>query len=113
MYAILFLLISNLFMTAAWYGHLKWFKGLPMWQVILLSWLIALAEYCFQVPANRIGFTQEGFSMAQLKMMQEVITLVVFTVFSVTLLDQPLRWNHMVGFGFLAAGAFFVFNPWT
>ncbi len=112
MYAILFLLISNVFMTAAWYGHLKWFKTWPMWQVIAISWLIALAEYCFQVPANRIGFTREHFSMAQLKMIQEIITLVVFTVFSTKVLGQEFRWNYFVGFGFLAVGAMFIFSPW-
>lgn len=111
MYAILFLIISNVFMTCAWYGHLKWFKNLPMWQVIMVSWLIAFAEYCFQVPANRIGYTTEHYSAAQLKTIQEVITLATFTVFSVVVLKEKFQWNHAVGFGLLLAGAAFIFAP--
>lgn len=100
------LLISNLFMTFAWYGHLK-FKTAPLAAVIFISWGIALLEYCFQVPANRIGHGH--FSAAELKTIQEVITLSVFSVFSVWYLGEPLHWNHFVGFILIAAGAFFVF----
>ena len=104
------LAISNVFMTFAWYGHLK-FKSTPLLIVIVVSWLIALAEYCFQVPANRIGHTL-GFSGAQLKTIQEVITLLVFSGFSVLYLGEPMRWNYVVGFMLICAGAFFVFRPW-
>jgi uncharacterized protein len=109
MQTVLLLTISNIFMTMAWYGHLK-FKDLPLWKVILASWLIAFFEYCFQVPANRIGYGQ--FNGAQLKTIQEVITLVVFSVFSVWYLKEAFRWNYAVGFGLIAAGAFFVFKRW-
>jgi uncharacterized protein len=112
MYAILFLIVSNIFMTIAWYGHLKWFKELPIWQVIGISWLIAFAEYCFQVPANRIGFQVEHYSLAQLKTIQEIITLVVFTLFSVFVLRQEFKWNYVVGFVFLFVGAVFIFKDW-
>ena len=106
MYAVTLLLVSNIFMTFAWYGHLKYPKS-AMWAAILVSWLIALAEYCFQVPANRIGNTIEGFSAPQLKIIQEVITLIVFTVFSILVLKQPPRWNDAVAFFFIAVGVFF------
>ncbi|MBS0356575.1 MAG: DMT family protein [Proteobacteria bacterium] len=101
------LLVSNAFMTFAWYGHLK-FGERPLYLVILVSWLIALAEYCFAVPANRIGHAI--YSAAELKTMQEVITLVVFAVFSVVYLGERLTLNHLVGFGFICLGAFFVFK---
>ena len=101
------LLISNVFMTFAWYGHLK-ITDKPLWLVILLSWSIAFVEYCFAVPANRIG--HESFSAAELKTMQEVITLSVFAGFSVFYLDEKLTINHAVGFGLICAGAFFVFK---
>ncbi|OGW72781.1 MAG: hypothetical protein A2Y02_02600 [Omnitrophica bacterium GWA2_52_12] len=104
---ILLLLISNIFMTFAWYGHLR-FKDKALWVVILVSWLIAFFEYCFQVPANRIGHGM--FNAAQLKTIQEMITLVVFAFFSVFYLKEGLRWNHLVGFGFLIAAAFFIFK---
>ena len=104
---ILMLCVSNVFMTFAWYGQLK-YPAAPLWLVILLSWGIALAEYCFAVPANRIGHTV--YSTAQLKTMQEVITLVVFAVFSVTYLGETLRWNHAVAFGFLVLAAYFGFK---
>ena len=107
MWTILLLIISNVFMTFAWYGHLK-FKSFPLWQVVLASWGIAFFEYCFQVPANRLGHGL--FSAAQLKTIQEVITLVVFAGFSVWYLKEELRWNTWVGFGFLALGAFFIFK---
>jgi uncharacterized protein len=103
------LVISNIFMTFAWYGHLK-FKDKPLWIVILVSWLIAFVEYCFMVPANRIGSNQ-GYSGAQLKIMQEVITLVVFCVFSVLYLHEKLKWNYLVGFALVAVAVFFVFYP--
>ena len=101
------LLLSNVFMTFAWYGHLK-YKSSPMAIAILVSWGIAFVEYCFQVPANRIG--HGTWSAAQLKVMQEVITLTVFAVFSVFYLDERLTLNHLVGFGFIGLGAFFVFK---
>ena len=103
------LLASNLFMTFAWYGHLK-FKAAPLYLVILVSWGIAFFEYLLQVPANRIGHGH--FSAAELKTIQEVITLVVFAGFSVLYLREPLHWNHLVGFGFIALGAFFIFHKW-
>ena len=105
------LVISNIFMTIAWYGHLKpEYKIKPLWIVILGSWLIAFVEYCFQVPANRIGSIQ-GYTGAQLKIMQEVITLVVFCFFSVLVLHEKLKWNYFVGFGLVALAVFFVFYP--
>jgi uncharacterized protein len=100
------LIASNIFMTFAWYGHLK-FKTASLALVILISWLIALPEYMLAVPANRIG--HQVYSAAELKTMQEVITLSVFAVFSWLFLNEPLGWNHLVGFGLIAAGAFFVF----
>ena len=103
------LLASNIFMTFAWYGHLK-FKTAPMLTVIFISWGIALFEYMLMVPANRIGHTH--FSAAELKTIQEVITLLVFGVFSVFFLKEPLTWNHLVGFSFIALGAFFIFHKW-
>ena len=104
---ILMLFASNVFMTFAWYGHLK-FKESPLPMVVLASWGIAFVEYWLAVPANRWG--SAVYSAAQLKTMQEVITLVVFAGFSVVYLHQSITWNHVVGFGFIAAGAFFVFR---
>jgi uncharacterized protein (DUF486 family) len=106
MLTVILLTISNVFMTFAWYGHLK-FKEQPLWIVILASWLIAFVEYCFQVPANRIGHDQ--FSAAQLKIMQEVITMVVFGGFSVLYLREKLHWNYVVGFACILAAVYFVF----
>jgi len=103
------LLASNIFMTFAWYGHLK-YKAAPLIAVILISWGIAFFEYVLQVPANRVGHGH--FSAAELKTIQEVITLVVFAVFSVFFLKEPLGWNHLVGFACIAAGAFFIFHEW-
>ncbi len=103
------LLVSNVFMTFAWYGHLK-FKESPLLPVILISWGIALFEYFFQVPANRYG--SSVFSPAQLKTIQEIITLLVFAVFSWLYLGEELRWNHAVGFVFLVLAAFFIFKKW-
>jgi uncharacterized protein (DUF486 family) len=104
------LTLSNAFMTIAWYGHLKYAKT-ALWAVVVVSWAIAFFEYCFQVPANRIG-NQGGLSAAQLKVMQEVITLVVFSVFAATYLDERLRWNHFVAFGLVLGAVFFVFYKW-
>ena len=106
---IIMLSISNLFMTFAWYGHLK-FKAQPLWLVILASWGIAFVEYCFAVPANRWG--SAVYSTAELKTMQEVITLLVFAGFSVFYLDEAIRWNHIAGFACLIAAVFFVFHKW-
>lgn len=106
---IILLIISNIFMTFAWYGHLK-FKNTAILIVILVSWGIAFLEYCFQVPANRIG--HEYFSAAQLKTIQEVITLVVFSVFSVLYLKEEFRWNYLVGFCFIILAVFFIFKKW-
>jgi uncharacterized protein len=100
------LLVSNVFMTFAWYGHLK-FTDKALWLVVLASWGIAFFEYCFAVPANRIGHTV--WSTAELKTTQEVITLVVFAAFSVLYLRESFTLNHAVGFGLIAAGAYFVF----
>jgi uncharacterized protein (DUF486 family) len=103
------LIASNVFMTFAWYGHLK-YKSTALMTVVLVSWGIAFFEYVLQVPANRIGHGH--FSAAELKTIQEVITLSVFAVFSVLYLKEPLGWNHLVGFGFIAVGAFFIFHKW-
>ena len=104
---IVMLLGSNIFMTLAWYGHLN-YKGTAIWLAILASWMIALPEYMLAVPANRIG--SAVYSAAQLKTMQEVITLTVFAGFSVFWLKEPLGWNHAIGFALIAAGAFFIFQ---
>lgn len=109
MWTILLLVVSNIFMTIAWYGHLR-YKASPLPKVIIISWLIALLEYCFQVPANRIGHYR--FSAAQLKTIQEVITLIVFSVFSVIYLKEEIRWNYAVGFLFIIGAVFFVFKKW-
>ena len=106
---ILLLTISNIFMTFAWYGHLK-YKGSALWIVILVSWGIALFEYCFQVPANRIG--HEYFTAAQLKTMQEVITLAVFSIFSIFYLKEDFQWNYLVGFALIILAVFFIFKRW-
>jgi uncharacterized protein len=109
MLTVILLVLSNVFMTFAWYGHLK-FKSAPLWLAILLSWLIALAEYCLQVPANRIGYGM--FNAAQLKTIQEIITLVIFSVFSIFYLGEQIRWNYIVGFFFIICAAFFIFKKW-
>ncbi|HSV43698.1 MAG TPA: DMT family protein [Candidatus Bathyarchaeia archaeon] len=109
MRTILLLTISNVFMTFAWYGHLK-YKSAPLLMVIVASWGIAFFEYCFQVPANRIG--HGVFTAAQLKTIQEVITLVVFCFFSVFYLKEELRWNYIVGFGLIVLAVFFIFKKW-
>jgi uncharacterized protein (DUF486 family) len=109
MTTIILLTISNIFMTIAWYGHLK-YKKTPLMIAIAVSWLIAFVEYCFQVPANRIGSAQ--FSTAQLKTIQEAITLVVFCVFSIVYLKEDLKWNYLVGFSLMILAVFFVFRKW-
>ena len=109
MTTIVLLTISNIFMTFAWYGHLK-FRQAPLFKVILVSWLIAFAEYCFQVPANRIGSYE--FSAVQLKTIQEVITLVVFSGFSVWYLGDELKWNYFVGFGLMVMAVWVIFKKW-
>lgn len=106
---IVLLLMSNVFMTVAWYGHLK-YKSAPILTVILVSWGIALFEYMLQVPANRIG--HGPFSAAQLKTIQEVITLAVFSVFSWLYLGERITWQHGIGFALIAAGAWFIFQDW-
>jgi uncharacterized protein len=115
---ILFLILSNTFMTFAWYGHLKfkqinWFNSLGLVSIILISWGIALFEYTFQVPANRIGFNENGgpFNLWQLKVIQEVITLTVFSIFTIIFFkNEPLKINHLIGFGFLILSVYFIFK---
>ena len=116
-YTVLLLICSNVFMTLAWYGHLKlgemsWFQKWPMIAVIAFSWGIAFFEYCWQVPANRIGFEGHGgpFSLMQLKVIQEVITLTVFVIFSMVAFHTELRWNHLVAAVFLILAVYFVFG---
>lgn len=103
---VILLCASNVFMTFAWYGHLK-YKSAPLILAIVISWAIAFLEYCLAVPANRYG--SHVYTTAQLKTMQEIITLVVFAVFSTTYLGEALRWNHLAGFGLLVGAAFLIF----
>lgn len=115
---ILMLIASNTFMTFAWYGHLKfkemgWFNSLGLFSIILISWGIAFFEYMFQVPANRIGYSENGgpFSLIQLKVIQEVITLTVFAVFSTVLFkNETIRLNQIIGFAFLVLAVYFIFK---
>lgn len=107
MKTILLLCFSNIFMTFAWYGSLK-FENVTLWKVILISWGIAFFEYCLVIPANRIGF-REGFSGYQLKMIQEVITLIVFSVFAVLYLKEPIRWNYIASFVCVLGAVYFMF----
>lgn len=107
MRAVILLLISNIFMTFAWYGHLK-FRETVIWKVILISWLIAFFEYCFQVPANRIGSYQ--FNAVQLKTIQEVISLTVFAVFSIFYLGEEFKWNYLLGFAMIIGAVFVIFK---
>ena len=116
-YSILLLICSNVFMTLAWYGHLKlgemtWFKKWPLIAVIAFSWGIAFFEYCLQVPANRLGFEANGgpFNLVQLKVIQEVITLTVFSFFSVLYLKEQFKWNSLIGFIFIILAVFFIFK---
>lgn len=104
---ILLLIISNVFMTFAWYGHLR-YKHSALWIVIVVSWLIAFLEYCFQVPANRFG--HEVYNVVQLKTIQEVITLVIFSLFSVLYLKEQFKWNYLIGFAFIVLAVFFIFK---
>jgi uncharacterized protein len=115
MVTIVLLVISNVFMTFAWYYHLKQpeLKSAPLWIAIAASWGIALLEYCFMVPANRIGAQQSGFSVSQLKIMQEAITLAVFLVFVKTVMGERLAWNHYAGFTLVLAGVAVVFGWWS
>ncbi|MBO4542617.1 MAG: DMT family protein [Bacteroidales bacterium] len=115
---IIFLCISNIFMTLAWYGHLRlnnynWFKSLPLIGVIVISWGIAFFEYCFQVPANRIGFQANGgpFSLVQLKIIQEVVSLTIFTIFTLLVFrNEQIRWNHLAAFICIILAVYFVFK---
>jgi len=107
MTTVVLLLLSNCFMTFAWYGHLKYGHTWPLWKAIVVSWAIALLEYCLAVPANRIGYSV--FSGFQLKVIQEVVTLAVFIVFAVTFLKEKLAWNYVASFVFLGVAAFFAF----
>ncbi len=109
MRTVVLLTVSNIFMTFAWYGHLK-FKHTALYKVVLISWLIAFVEYCFQVPANRIGHKQ--FSAAELKTIQEVITLSIFCAFSVFYLREELKWNYIVGFLMIVAASVLIFKKW-
>lgn len=118
LYTIGLLLLSNTFMTMAWYGHLKfkdlkWFENLGLFSIVLISWGIALFEYFFQVPANRIGFREHGgpFSLVELKVIQEVITLIVFMVFTLVVFkNETFRLNHLIGFVFLVLAVYFIFK---
>src|ERR1700722_3802709 len=107
MTTIILLTVSNIFMTFAWYGHLK-YRQAPLFEVIVISWLIAFLEYCFQVPANRIGSYQ--FSVVQLKTIQEAITLTVFTIFSILYFGTQFKWNHMLGFAMIVGAVFVIFK---
>jgi uncharacterized protein (DUF486 family) len=116
---IIFLFISNTFMTFAWYGHLKfkdmsWGKNLGLFSIILISWGLAFFEYLFQVPANRIGFKENGgpFDLVQLKTIQEAITLSVFMIFSAIVFKQRVEWNHLVGFALIVLAVFVIFKKW-
>ncbi len=105
---IIFLIISNIFMTYAWYGHLKELKSKPIWIAIVLSWLVAFLEYCFQVPANRIGSTY--FTLPQLKIMQEVITMIIFAVFAVVYMNVPITRNFVYASFCLILACYFIFK---
>lgn len=117
-YTIVLLILSNTFMTFAWYGHLKfkelkWFENLGLISIVMISWGIALFEYFFQVPANRVGFNENGgpFSLVELKVLQEVITLIVFMVFTLLFFkNETIKLNHIIGFGFLILAVYFIFK---
>ncbi|MCQ2286020.1 MAG: DMT family protein [Bacteroidales bacterium] len=118
LYTVLLLVVANIFMTIAWYGHLKfqemsWFNNLGLIGVIVISWAIAFVEYCFQVPANKYGYIENGgvFNLWQLKVLQEVITLTVFTLFTLIVFkNETLRWNHLVGFACMILAVYFIFK---
>lgn len=119
LFTILLLVVSNTFMTLAWYGHLKfknysWGVNLGLFAIIMISWGLAFFEYVFQVTANRIGFKEEGgpFNLVELKTIQEAITLIVFMVFSMIVFKQRFEWNHIVGFLLIIAAVFFIFKKW-
>lgn len=119
MLTIVFLFISNAFMTLAWYGHLRfkdftWGKNLGLFTIIVISWGLAFFEYLFQVPANKIGFKNAGgpFSLVQLKTIQEAITLVVFMIFSIIVFKQRFQWNHILGFLMIIGAVFVIFKKW-
>ncbi len=103
------LILSNTFMTFAWYGHLR-FREVTLWEVILVSWGIAFFEYCLQVPANRYGYGY--FTAAELKTIQEIISLTIFMVFSVLYLGEGIKWNYLVGFALIVCAAFVIFHKW-
>ena len=107
MHTVFLLLLSNVFMTFAWYGHLRYGQAWPLWKAIAISWLIALIEYCLAVPANRLGYGQ--FTGFQLKIVQEVVTLAVFIGFAIAILKERLAWNYVAAFVFLGIAAFFAF----
>lgn len=109
MWTVILLTASNIFMTIAWYGHLK-FKDVTLWKVVLISWGIAFFEYCLMIPANRIGYGQ--FNAFELKTIQEVISLVVFSAFAIIFLNESIKWNYVVGFIFLILAVFFIFKKW-
>lgn len=117
-WSIALLVLANFFMTFAWYGHLKfkeykWLANLGLFGVIIISWLIAFVEYCFQVPANKIGYKENGgpFSLVELKVIQEVVSLTVFTLVAMLLFkSETFRWNHLIGFGFLVLAVYFIFR---
>ena len=108
MSTVFLLVLSNVFMTFAWYGHLKYGHDWPLWKAVIISWLIALLEYCLAVPANRLGYAK--FSGFQLKIIQEVVTIAVFIVFATAFLKEKLAWNYLVAFAFLGVAAFFAFG---
>ena len=107
---ILLLFLSNIFMTLAWYGHLHRLKDKSLWIVILISWGIAFFEYCLQVPANRIGAGK--FSLVELKTIQEVLSLIVFAIYTILIVREDFKWNYLVGFAFLVLAVFFIFKKW-
>ena len=118
LYTILLLIVANIFMTIAWYGHLKfqempWFNNLGLFGIIVISWLIAFVEYCFQVPANKFGYLENGgaFNLWQLKVIQEAVTLTVFTLFTLLVFKtETFRWNYVIGFIFLILAVYFIFK---
>lgn len=119
-YTILLLVLSNIFMTLAWYGHLQfkkisWLQGMGLLAVIMISWGLAFFEYIFQVPANKLGFKENGgpFTLFELKTIQEAVSLIVFTLFAVYVFKtDKLAWNHLVGFGLIVLAVFFIFKKW-
>jgi hypothetical protein len=107
---VLLLVVSNVFMTYAWYGHLRDFASRPLWMVVLLAWGVAFFEYCFQVPANRLGYRH--YTAIELKTIQEIVSLSVFLLFSVVYLRETVRWNHLLGFALMVLAVWVVFKKW-